>query len=44
MNREDVEEYTKQARIARRKGKTERKAERRKLAYAEKRNNSGSKW
>ena len=34
----------KAARIARRKGKTERKTERRKLAYAEKKNNSGSKW
>ena len=35
---------SKAARIARRKGKTERKAERRKLAYAEKKNNGGSKW
>jgi hypothetical protein len=35
---------SKAARIARRKGKTERKTERRKLAYAEKKNNSGSKW
>ena len=35
---------SKVARIARRKGKTERKAERRKLAYAEKKGNSGSKW
>jgi len=35
---------SKAERIARRKGKTERKAERRKLAYVEKKNNSGSKW
>ena len=35
---------SKSERISRRKGKTERKAERRKLTYAEKKNNSGSKW
>jgi hypothetical protein len=35
---------SKSERISRRKGKTERKAEKRKLAYAEKKGNSGSKW
>tara|TARA_Y100000592_G_C5456096_1_gene311428 strand:- start:1101 stop:1220 length:120 start_codon:yes stop_codon:yes gene_type:complete len=35
---------SKSERISRRKGKTERKAERRRIAYLEKKSNSGSKW